>query len=63
MKVSEAGRILLTLKEVEGLSLTELDKIYLVSQKVLKVRLFRARRRVLKTMKDVAESLPESATG
>jgi RNA polymerase sigma-70 factor (ECF subfamily) len=46
--VSEADRILLTLKEVEGLSLKELEKIYKVNENALKVRLFRARQRVLK---------------
>ena len=37
--VSEADRILLTLKEVEGLSLKELEKIYRVNENALKVRL------------------------
>jgi RNA polymerase sigma-70 factor (ECF subfamily) len=46
--VSEEDRILLTLKEVEGLSLKELEKIYGVNENALKVRLFRARQRVLK---------------
>jgi RNA polymerase sigma-70 factor, ECF subfamily len=46
--VSEADRILLMLKEVEGLSLKELEKVYRVSENALKVRLFRARQRVLK---------------
>src|SRR5690348_11205518 len=46
--VSEDDRILLTLKEVEGLSLKELEKIYRVNENALKVRLFRARQRVLK---------------
>ena len=46
--VSEEDRILLTLKEVEGLSLKELGKIYHVKENALKVRLFRARQRVLK---------------
>lgn len=46
--VSEEDRILLTLKEVEGLSLKELEKVYQVSETALKVRLFRARQRVLK---------------
>jgi RNA polymerase sigma-70 factor, ECF subfamily len=47
-KVSEEDRILLTLKEVEGLSLKELEQIYRVNENALKVRLFRARQRVLK---------------
>lgn len=46
--VSEEDRILLTLKEVEGLSLKELERIYRVKENALKVRLFRARQRVLK---------------
>ena len=47
-KVSEEDRILLTMKEVEGLSFKELEKIYGVNENALKVRLFRARQRVLK---------------
>ena len=58
--VSEDDRILLTLKEVEGLSLKELEKIYHVNENALKVRLFRARQRVLKNMKDVTG--PSSAS-
>lgn len=46
--VSPQDRILLSLKEVEGLSLKELEKIYRVKENALKVRLFRARQRVLK---------------
>ena len=46
--VSEKDRILLTLKEIEGLSLKELEKVYGVNENALKVRLFRARQRVLK---------------
>jgi RNA polymerase sigma-70 factor (ECF subfamily) len=47
-KISEEDRILLLMKEVEGLSLKELEKIYKVNENALKVRLFRARQRVLK---------------
>lgn len=47
-EVSEGDRVLLTLKEVEGLSLKELQSIYDVNESALKVRLFRARQRVLK---------------
>src|SRR5947207_2592219 len=46
--VSEEDRILLMLKEVEGLSLKELEQVYRVKENALKVRLFRARQRVLK---------------
>ena len=47
-EVSEEDRILLTLKEVQGLSLRELSEVYNVNENALKVRLFRARKRVLK---------------
>ena len=47
--LSEADRMLLLLKEVEGLSLREMEKIYDVNENALKVRLFRARQRVLKS--------------
>src|ERR1035438_7352812 len=47
-EVSESDRLLLMMKEVEGLSLKELEKIYDVNENALKVRLFRARQRVLK---------------
>jgi RNA polymerase sigma-70 factor (ECF subfamily) len=46
--VSEEDRALLMLKEVEGLSIKELERIYGVKENALKVRLFRARQRVLK---------------
>ncbi len=49
--VSEEDRLLLTLKEVEGLSLKELEQVYRVNENALKVRLFRARQRVLKAYK------------
>jgi len=46
--LSEEDQLLLKLKEVEGLSLKELEKVYRVKENALKVRLFRARQRVLK---------------
>jgi len=46
--LSREDQILLKLKEVEGLSLKELESIYRVKENALKVRLFRARQRVLK---------------
>jgi RNA polymerase sigma-70 factor (ECF subfamily) len=49
--VSKEDQILLTLKEVEGLSLKELERVYNVNENALKVRLFRARQRVLKAYK------------
>jgi RNA polymerase sigma-70 factor (ECF subfamily) len=51
----------LTLKEVEGLSLKELEAIYHVSENALKVRLFRARQRVLKSV-GRTESDPASSS-
>jgi RNA polymerase sigma-70 factor (ECF subfamily) len=54
--VSEEDRILLVLKEVEGLSLKELEKIYHVNENALKVRLFRARQRVLKAYEAKGDS-------
>jgi RNA polymerase sigma-70 factor (ECF subfamily) len=59
--VSADDRILLTLKEVEGLSLKELEKIYKVNENALKVRLFRARQRVLKKVKEVTGGSPPVA--
>src|SRR5665213_178821 len=59
--VSEEDRILLTMKEVEGLSLKELEKVYGVNENALKVRLFRARQRVLKNVKGVTQPPPGSA--
>jgi RNA polymerase sigma-70 factor, ECF subfamily len=58
-KVSEEDRILLTMKEVEGLSLKELEKIYGVNENALKVRLFRARQRVLKAFEAEGGDLEE----
>src|SRR5947209_11836850 len=62
--VSEEDRILLTMKEVEGLSLKELESVYGVNENALKVRLFRARQRVLKKLKGVTEAhLPSAKSG
>jgi RNA polymerase sigma-70 factor (ECF subfamily) len=60
--VSEADRILLTLKEVEGLSLKELEKIYKVKENALKVRLFRARQRVLKAFEGNSDEASAKGT-
>jgi RNA polymerase sigma-70 factor, ECF subfamily len=38
----------LTLKEVQGLSVRELAEVYSINENALKVRLFRARQRVLR---------------
>ncbi|MGE5571389.1 MAG: RNA polymerase sigma factor [Rhodospirillales bacterium] len=57
--VSEQDRILLTMKEIEGLSLKELEKVYGVNENALKVRLFRARQRVVK----VYEALESKSSG
>ncbi len=58
--VSEQDRILLSLKEIEGLSLKELEKIYGVNENALKVRLFRARQRVLKAYENMAGGVRKS---
>jgi RNA polymerase sigma-70 factor (ECF subfamily) len=60
-QVSEEDRILLVLKEVEGLTLKELEKIYKVKENALKVRLFRARQRVLKAY-EKAQSARKAGT-
>lgn len=60
--VSEQDRILLVLKEIEGLSLRELEKIYRVNENALKVRLFRARQRVLKALA-ASQAKPAGARG
>jgi RNA polymerase sigma-70 factor, ECF subfamily len=54
--VSEEDRVLLTLKEVEGLSLKELEQVYQVNENALKVRLFRARQRVIKAFSAIRET-------
>lgn len=46
-RVSPEDRILLVLKEIQGLSLKELSAVYRVNTNALKVRLFRARKRAL----------------
>ena len=53
--ISDEDRILLTLKEIEGLSLKELQEIYEVKENALKVRLFRARKRALKALEGLKE--------
>jgi RNA polymerase sigma-70 factor (ECF subfamily) len=60
--VSEADRSLLILKEVEGLSLKELEKVYHVKENALKVRLFRARQRVLKALSAQREGAMEAGS-
>ena len=61
--IPEQDRILLTLKEVEGLSLKELEKIYSVNENALKVRLFRARQRVLNVYQAVQGKAGKQAVG
>jgi RNA polymerase sigma-70 factor, ECF subfamily len=56
--LSQEDQILLKLKEVEGLSLKELEQVYKVKENALKVRLFRARQRVLKVYAASQESKP-----
>lgn len=56
-EVSEDDRVLLLMKEVEGLSLKELQEIYGLKENAMKVRLFRARQRVLKAYEESKEKL------
>lgn len=55
-EVSPADRILLTLREVEGLSLSELEGIYDANANAIKVRLFRARKRALEAYERLQEA-------
>jgi RNA polymerase sigma-70 factor (ECF subfamily) len=55
-EISESDRVLLTLKEIEGLTLKELEDIYEVKENALKVRLYRARQRILKLMEERKDS-------
>ncbi len=59
--VSEEDRGLLLLKEVEGLSLKELEQVYGVNENALKVRLFRARQRVLRAFGASGGQVPSGA--
>lgn len=60
--VSDEDRMLLIMKEVEGLSLKEMEKIYHVNENALKVRLFRARQRVLKNMRPAAREAAKAGS-
>ena len=60
-QVSDEDRVLLTLKEVQGLSLRELSAVYDVNENALKVRLFRARKRALKAYESL-QTAPVGAT-
>ena len=61
-RVSEEDRLLLVLKEIEGLSLKELSNVYKVNTNVLKVRLFRARKRALKAYEKFTEEASQRLT-
>jgi len=54
-RVSAEDRVLLVLKEIEGLTLKELSAVYKVNTNALKVRLFRARKRVLRAYDEMIE--------
>ena len=54
-RVSTDDRVLLTLKEIQGLSLKELSVVYKVNTNALKVRLFRARKRALRAYNQMTE--------
>ena len=59
--LSEADRILLILREVEGLSLQELEKICQTNSNALKVRLFRARQRMSRAFHQQRNSQSDGA--
>ena len=54
-RVSADDHVLLTLKEIQGLSLKELSIVYQVNTNALKVRLFRARKRALQAYEQMTE--------
>ncbi len=54
--LSAEDRALLVLKEIEGLSIREIGEVYGVRQETIKVRLFRARQRILQKMAHRPES-------
>ncbi|MCX6596390.1 MAG: RNA polymerase sigma factor [Acidobacteria bacterium] len=56
--VSEEDRLLLLMKEVEGLSVKDLEKVYGINENAVKVRLFRARQRVLKAFEKQGGDFP-----
>lgn len=53
-RISDEDRVLLERKEIQGLTLKELRKIYDANENALKVRLFRARRRALEAHQQLA---------
>ena len=61
-QLSQADRELLTLKEVQGLSLRELEQIYGVNTNAMKVRLFRARKRALVELERIQTKPEPQAT-
>jgi RNA polymerase sigma-70 factor (ECF subfamily) len=63
-EISEEDRTLLERKEIDGLSLKELKRIYAANENALKVRLFRARKRAREAHLRVfagEQSAPDSA--
>ena len=58
--VSDEDRLLLLMKEVEGLSVKDLEKVYGINENAVKVRLFRARQRVLKAFEKQGGDFPPS---
>jgi RNA polymerase sigma-70 factor (ECF subfamily) len=59
--ISEQDRILLMMKEVEGFSLKEMEGICGVKESTLKVRLFRARQRIVKAYEQRRSEIANSA--
>jgi RNA polymerase sigma-70 factor (ECF subfamily) len=57
-KLLPADRILLVLREVEGLTMRELSEVYGVREGAIKLRLFRARGRLRQVLNASSESKP-----
>ena len=56
--LSHESRTLLVLKEVEGLSIKELADVFGISEDAVKVRLFRARQRILRATARKSQAEP-----
>ena len=61
--LDERDKLMLILKEVEGFSIEEIAEVLDLNANTVKVRLFRARRRVVKTARERASGDAECAAG
>ncbi|MCB1019805.1 MAG: sigma-70 family RNA polymerase sigma factor [Bryobacterales bacterium] len=60
-QISDEDRLLLERKEIDGLTLKELKRIYAANESALKVRLFRARKRALEAHQRVFQNAATSS--